>query len=285
MTSQPDALLAACGLVAAAFAVLWAWGMVNGRDASITDAFYGLGSLAQGGLTLALWHEKSARTVILVVLTGLWSIGLWQALARRWLKNHAKGGDERYILAVEKFKPGKHLWWMTFFSLVVGQALFVTLLNAGLILAVASAVHDIAALDILAYACIAVGGAVEVISNHHLELFKRNPANQGKTLMTGLWAWSRHPNYFGNVLVYTGFWVAAMRDTSRWWTIAGPLAIYGLLRFGSGVRLTEHLMLQKRKDDPVYLDYLARTSPFMLRPPRPPRVGATVAVTEKAGVE
>jgi steroid 5-alpha reductase family enzyme len=266
MTSQLTVTLSALGLVAAVFAAFWAWGMLHGRDASITDAFYGLVSLAQGGLTLALWHRTNARGAIMVILTGAWSIGLAQMLARRWVKNHATGGDERYVMAVEKFKPGRNLWWMTFVTLVVVQGLFVTLLNTPLILAIASDVRGISALDVVGYLLIAAGGAIEVVANRHLELFKRDPANKGRTLMTGLWAWSRHPNYFGNVLVYCGFFVVAIRDTSLWWTIAGPLAIYGLLRYGSGVRLTEHLMFQKRKDDSEYLDYLRRTSPFFLRP-------------------
>jgi steroid 5-alpha reductase family enzyme len=268
MTSELSVVLAALGLSAAFFLACWIWGMAHDGDASVTDAYYGFSSLAQGALTFALWHRHTARGAIVVVLAGVWSVGLAQMLFRRWRKNHASGGDERYQMAVEKFKPGANLWWMTLLSLVVAQTIFVTVLNLPLEMAIMSKVQGISTLDVVGFALIALGGAIEVIANRHLEVFKRDPANKGKTLMTGLWAWSRHPNYFGNTLVYFGFFVVAIREPRLWWTVAGPIAIFGLLRYGSGVRLTEWMMLQKRKDDPVYTDYLQRTSPFFLFPPR-----------------
>jgi steroid 5-alpha reductase family enzyme len=269
MTSDWSVVLAAAALTAVVFTACWLYGLTHGQDFSVTDTYYGLGLMSQGWLAFALWHEHTGRAAVLLVLATAYSIGLGQMLARRWVKNHAQGGDERYVMAVEKFKPGKNLWWMTYLTLVVGQTVFVTVLDLPLILAVASDVEGIAGLDVLGYALIAVGAAIEIAANHHLELFKRDSANKGKTLMTGLWSWSRHPNYFGNVLVYVGCWVVAMRRPDLWWTVISPLAIYGLLRYGSGVRLTEWMMLQKRKGDPVYQEYLRRTSPFFPRPPRP----------------
>jgi steroid 5-alpha reductase family enzyme len=113
---------------------------------------------------------------------------------------------------------------------------------------------------------IAAGGAIEVIGNRQLEIFKRR-RRPGQTLMTGVWAWSRHPNYFGNTLVYVGMFVAAMRDPSRWWTVVSPITILLVLRFVLGVRMTDQLMLEKRAGDPAYLDYVARTPAFVMKPP------------------
>ena len=271
MTSSVNVVIASAGLTFVLFSAAWLYGLTHGRDFSVTDTYYGLGLMSQGWLAFALWHTHTGRALVLMLLATGYSIGLGQMLARRWVKNHKlHGGDERYVMAVEKFKPGKNLWWMSFLTLVVGQTIFVTVLDLPLILAVASDASHLRALDVVGYALVAVGAVIEVAANHHLEQFKRDPANQGKTLMTGLWGWSRHPNYFGNVVVYAGCWAVAMRNTDLWWTAISPLAIYGLLRYGSGVRLTEWMMLQKRRDDPVYQDYLRRTSPFFPRPPRRP---------------
>ena len=273
MTSEAGVVLAGAGLVWVIFTACWFYGLTHGQDFSVTDCFYGLGLATQGWLTFVLWHDQTARAVIACVLATAYSIGLAQLLARRWVRNHKLyGGDERYVMAVEKFQPGKSLWWKTYLTLVVGQTVFVTVLDLPLILAITSDVEGIEALDLLGYALIAAGGYIEVASNHHLERFKRDAANKGKTLMTGLWSWSRHPNYFGNVMVFVGCFVVALRSPELWWTVISPLAIFGLLRYGSGVRLTEWLMLQKRKDDPVYLEYLRCTSPFLLRPPKRARM-------------
>ena len=269
MTSEMSVVLAAAALTFVLFSATWVYGLTHGQDFSVTDCYYGLGLMSQGWLAFALWHHRSGRAVILLVLATVYSIGLGQMLARRWVKNHATiGGDERYVMALEKFNPGKKLPLISFLTLVVGQTIFVTALDLPLVLAVVGDVDGIKALDVVGYALVAIGASIEIAANHHLEVFKRDPASKGKTLMTGLWSWSRHPNYFGNVLVYVGCFAVAMRRPELWWTVVSPLGIYGLLRFGSGVRLTEWMMLQKRKDDPVYQEYLRRTSPFFMRPPR-----------------
>jgi steroid 5-alpha reductase family enzyme len=86
--------------------------------------------------------------------------------------------------------------------------------------------------------------------------------------MTGLFAWSRHPNYFGNVLVYLGCFVVAVSDPALWWTVVSPIAILIVLRFVLGVRMTDELMLAKRSDDDAYLRYVATTPSFVPVPPR-----------------
>ena len=85
--------------------------------------------------------------------------------------------------------------------------------------------------------------------------------------MSGWWYWSRHPNYFGNTLVYAGCFLVALSDPSRWWTVVSPIVILIVLRFVLGVRMTDDLMLEKRKDDPTYLRYVNDTPAFLPLPP------------------
>ena len=276
MRDQFTVVLLASGLSLIALLGCWVWAMLHGKDVSVTDAYYGFGSFAQGLLTFVLWHQHSARGAILLVLTGLWCIGLGQFLYRRWRKSHAAGGDQRWILATEIVNSERKLWWVSLL-MVLAEALFVAVINLPLELAIMDGVRGINVLDVIGFAVIAVGGSIEVLANHQLEMFKRNAANAGKTLMSGLWSWSRHPNYFGHVATYFGFFVVASRSPHLAWTIVSPIAVYVLLRFGSGVRMTDWMMLQKRKDDPEYLAYLRRTSPFLMRPPR--RVGSVEATS------
>ena len=217
------------------------------------------------------------------MLTALWSIGLGQLLISRVRANHGFGGEPRFLLALEKDKL-EHLWWISLLILV-GEAVLVTVLNLPLLLALTSKYDSIAVIDVVGYLVIGAGAVIEVVGTINLNdsATIRGTRARGRTLNTGLWAWSRHPNYFGNVLCYWGFFVVAIRDPHLWFTAIGPLAIYGLLRFGSGVKLTEFLMLEKRKGDPVYADYLARSSPFMLRLPRRPEIRTLVPPTGSEG--
>jgi steroid 5-alpha reductase family enzyme len=91
--------------------------------------------------------------------------------------------------------------------------------------------------------------------------------------MSGIWSWSRHPNYFGNAAVYWGCFLVALNNPRITWTIVSPLVITAVLRFGSGVRMTDKLMIEKRRDDRDYLDYVTRTPAFVPRPrSRTPRL-------------
>jgi steroid 5-alpha reductase family enzyme len=272
MTGVEDQVVVAAVASFVCFGACWLWGVTHGGDASATDAYYGLGSLVHGGVSLLMTSDRTPRAAVLMVLVALWSVGLWQMLARRWLRHHKDGGDVRFQLVRERMKLDQGgLVWKTFGVLVLGQVVLVTVINLPLQLTIASGATGVTVLDAVGLLIVAGAGAVEVLSNRQLAAFKRAKAAgraTGTTLMCGLWSWSRHPNYFGNTAVYFGFFLLAMRDSSHWWTITAPLLVYLMLRWGSGVRLTDWLMLQKRADDPVYLDYVWRTSPFVLRPPR-----------------
>jgi steroid 5-alpha reductase family enzyme len=118
---------------------------------------------------------------------------------------------------------------------------------------------------------IAAGATIEVVANRQLEVFRKAGHPSGSTLMTGLWAWSRHPNYFGNTTVYVGAFLVAVSDPELWWTAIAPLVILYTLRWGilgTGVHGMDKFMLEKRAGNQVYLDYVRRTSAFVPRPPR-----------------
>jgi steroid 5-alpha reductase family enzyme len=113
----------------------------------------------------------------------------------------------------------------------------------------------------------ALGFVIEALADWQLFRFGRDPANRGQVLRTGLWAWSRHPNYFGEALVWWGFGLLAV-SVGGWWTLYSPLVITLLLLKVSGVALMEKDIGDKRPD---YRHYIETTSAFVPMPPRRPK--------------
>jgi steroid 5-alpha reductase family enzyme len=109
-----------------------------------------------------------------------------------------------------------------------------------------------------------VGLLFESIGDWQLSRFKANPANRGKVLDQGLWRYTRHPNYFGDFLVWWGLFLVAAAG-GAWWTVVGPLVMSWLLIRVSGVTLLEKTITSRR---PGYAEYQRRTSAFFPLPPR-----------------
>ncbi|MEI7664308.1 MAG: DUF1295 domain-containing protein, partial [Bacteroidota bacterium] len=103
------------------------------------------------------------------------------------------------------------------------------------------------------------GFMIETIGDYQLTEFKKNPANQGKIITTGLWSVTRHPNYFGEALVWWGIGCYALSFQHGWYTLAGPAVITLLLRFVSGVPMLE----KKYEGRPDWEEYKSQTAPFV----------------------
>ena len=108
------------------------------------------------------------------------------------------------------------------------------------------------------------GFAWEVTGDTQLALFKRDPANRGKVMQTGAWRYTRHPNYFGEAVLWWGIWLVAAAAHS-YWAAYGPVLITLLLLRVSGVTLLEKNLSTSK---PGYREYVERTSPFIPWPPR-----------------
>ena len=108
------------------------------------------------------------------------------------------------------------------------------------------------------------GFIFESLADEQLRRFKSNKANSGRLMTTGLWSWSRHPNYFGEVTQWWGFWLMAVELPYGWLTVISPIGVTYLILKVSGVSMLENLM----KDRPGYADYAKKTSSFLPLPPR-----------------
>jgi len=239
------------------------------RDASIVDIFWGAGFAGIAGLQL-WWtpfssagasEEASLRSIICATLTIVWGLRLATYLAWR---NLGRGEDPRYAAMRRRHGRSFPLLSLPLVFLLQGGLIWVISLPIQL---AADSPASWGAGDWLGLGLWSTGFAFETVGDWQLARFKADPANQGRVLDRGLWGWTRHPNYFGDALVWWGLSLPViLSDPGRFsWLLVCPLLMNWLLRRFSGVPLLEKGLHVTR---PGYADYVVRTSPFLPWPPR-----------------
>jgi steroid 5-alpha reductase family enzyme len=259
---------AALGLIAGnlallllAMTALWG-GSLRLRNASIVDIFWGPACAFGAVLTLARADGSSPRDALLTALVCLWAGRLALHLARR---NIGHGEDFRYRKMREKRGSDRDfarwsLVWVFWLQGVV--AWFVSLPTQ---IGQLGPDRPIGVMALAGAAIFAVGLAFETIGDLQLARFKANPANKGKLMTTGLWAFTRHPNYFGDSAVWVGLTLIALEAPHGWLTALSPIVMAHFLINISGKALLERTLAAKY---PEYADYRARVSGFFPLPPR-----------------
>ena len=252
--------------------ILLLWGIsVRIRDVSFIDAFWAFGMVILAWTSWIHSGTESGRAILLLSLTTLWGMRLSIHLFTRWLK---EGEDNRYkkILGNAMEKRG---WSWPVAALIMAWAmqtplLFITSLPAqlGIIVSNMQGIDgSIGALAIIGAIIVLTGIAFETIGDAQLKAFKSDPANEGKVLDSGLWRYTRHPNYFGDFMTWWGIWLVAAETG---WVVAlvtviGPIFLSFTLMKWSGGPMLERGMKKRR---PKYQDYIERTSSFFPWPPK-----------------
>ena len=277
--------------------LLWAISVAV-KDASLIDIFWGFGFLVVAAVCLYIANPKTSYLILLAALPILWGIRLSLYLAKR---NLGHGEDVRYVAMRKRAeKKGKsEMGWRirTLFTVYFGQGLLIMIVSAPVWVAVATSgvvaapldqlqsdsvdaggvliydmipKPDIGLLSILGALLWLIGFLFEAIGDAQLSKFMKkmksyDGAYQDKPVLdTGLWKYTRHPNYFGNACMWWGIWLVACQAPWGWATIFAPLIMTILLTRVSGRDLLER-QLKKR---PAYQDYIKRTSGFIPRIPK-----------------
>ncbi len=234
------------------------------KNTSVVDIFWGLGFvLVNLSCLLLLPSEIGLPRWILTILVTIWGLRLSIHIL---LRNAGKGEDFRYKKWREE--NGKRWWWFSFFQTFVFQGILMWVIAIPL-----SAVHyysrssTLGLLDYLAILVWIIGFFFEAAGDAQLIQFKKNPENKGKLLRTGVWNYSRHPNYFGDATQWWGFFLMAA-SVGAYWTIFSPIIMTFLLVRVSGVALLEKTLINQK---PGYREYAETTSPFIPWFPRSPR--------------
>jgi steroid 5-alpha reductase family enzyme len=247
------------GFVGVAAIGLWAVSLLR-RDASVADPAWGPGFAGVATAAALASRPLDARGVGVLVLVCAWALRLGVHLLGR---NLSHGEDPRY--AAMRAGWGPRFAWVSLFTvfLLQGALLWIVSLPLQAAIGRAGGGGPLGWLDGLGAALVVAGAGLEAVADAQLRAFRRDPGSRGRVLDTGVWAWSRHPNYFGDALMWWGFGCIAL-STGAWQALAGPLLMHVLLVRVSGVALLERDIADRR---PGYREYVARTSAFLPWPP------------------
>jgi steroid 5-alpha reductase family enzyme len=259
-------ILLACN-IALAFGLmiaLWLVGLKT-RDVTYVDAFWAL-NMVFIAIGTWLWTPEGdpLRKALLVGLCALWGVRLGGYLLWRW-RSH--GPDRRYqsMLGKAEAKQGKSFARASLTMVFMTQAPMLFIVCLPVQLGQIAGSPPVGVIAWIGAALALVGVAFESIGDWQLTRFRQNPANAGQVLDTGLWRYTRHPNYFGDACVWWGLWLIGAETLPGLFAIVGPVLLTWTLIKWSGVPTTETRM---RKTRPDYEAYIRRTSGFLPMPPR-----------------
>lgn len=256
--------LAVLGLGVAHLLMATVWiASIPTHDASLVDRFWGAGFVL-----LAWWYflqdDSSAAgnwlARLVLALVTLW--GLRLSLHITW-RNWGHGEDSRYAAMRQAGGPTWRL--QSLFTVFGLQAMLLWIIATPLYVAITSDRAPFLPVAAVGAACWLVGFIFEAGGDWQLARFKANPDNRGKVLDTGLWRYTRHPNYFGDAMCWWGFYLLAAA-VGGWWTIFAPVVMTVLLMKVSGVVLLEKTLVESK---PAYREYVRRTNAFVPGPRRP----------------
>lgn len=207
---------------------------------------------------LAASPQVTPRGVLAAGLVALWAARLGLHLLAR---NRAHGEDARY--AAMRARHGDRFGVVSLFTVFWLQAGILWVVSLPLLGAVVGRA-PLGAWDLAGSLLFLAGFVMEAVADAQLRRFRGEPSNRGRVLDSGLWRYSRHPNYFGDAVLWWGLWLVAVGG-GAWWSVVGPVLMIFLLVKVSGVALLERSLMESR---PGYADYARRTSAFVPWPRR-----------------
>lgn len=254
-------LFALCGLLA--FAIHWIVFVPSFflRTEHYFDLTGSISFLSVIGCALLGNPNREPRGLLIGVLVAIWSVRLGLFLFAR-IK--LAGKDDRFDTLKHNFLAFLMTWTLS--------ALWVFLTAAAALAAMTSATgKPVAAIGFVGLVIWAVGFIVEVVADVQKSRFCAKPENAGTFIASGIWAWSRHPNYFGEIVLWTGIAVIAYPALSDWqlMTLISPVFVWFLLTRVSGLPMLEAKAERKWGNDPAYQAYRDATPVLVPRPPRP----------------
>ena len=233
------------------------------RDASIADLCWGAGFVVLAWLYCFLSPSLTPRSWLVAGLVTLWGTRLSVHIFRR---HHGTGEDPRY--QAMRASQGPAFWWRSLFTVFWLQGAILWFVALPLLVAVrATQPAALTAVDGLGIVLFAVGFGFEAVGDDQLARFRANSSNRGRVLDSGLWRYTRHPNYFGDATMWWGIYAIAASTPGGWLTVVSPSLMMLLLMRVSGVTLLERGLKDSK---PGYRAYIARTPAFFPWFPRVP---------------
>lgn len=229
------------------------------RDAGIADIAWGLLFAAIAWVSWAA-GESEVPSLVIAILVSIWGLRLATYIG---LRNRGHGEDRRY--GAMRAKRPDSFWIWSLFGVFILQGILALVVSLPVQSLGSASATEVGAISIIGAVVFIVGLLFEGVGDAQLAAFKRDPTTGGKVMDRGLWRYTRHPNYFGDAVLWWGLWLFAVGSGAAIWTAIGPALMTFLLVRVSGVAMLESDIAERR---PGYADYVRRTSAFFPRPPR-----------------
>lgn len=250
-------LLAAFVTIACLMLATWSLSLLR-RDASIVDIVWGLGFVLVAWAAKFVTGASGSGNWLLLAMVTVWGVRLAGYLAKR---NLGKGEDFRY--QAMRRKHGERFAIVSLYTVFGLQGALMFVVSIPVTMGQRNTGAGAGFVALLGFIVWAVGMYFEAVGDAQLARFKRDPENAGQIMDQGLWALTRHPNYFGDAMVWWGLAIVGSSQGAGVWAFLGAAVMTVLLVRVSGAAMLDRL-LAKRK--PGYADYMARTSGFIPMP-------------------
>jgi steroid 5-alpha reductase family enzyme len=241
------------------YAVAWfIIALIKNRN-DVADIAWGGGFICAALTAFLIKGETGARATLVFLLVIIWGLRLMVHIS---IRNRGKPEDHRYKAWREEW--GDSFLVRTFLQVFLLQGFLLLVISLPVTLVITRGGPPLGILDVIGFCIWLLGFSFETVGDFQLLQFKSNPANKGKIITTGLWYYTRHPNYFGEVTLWWGIFLICLSVPGSYWAIIGPLTITYLILKVSGTP-----MLEKRfVDNPKYAEYIKQTSSFFPMPPK-----------------
>jgi len=229
------------------------------RRNDVADIAWGIGFVLIAWSAFFLSENLSIRSLLVNILVSLWGLRLaWH------IKSRNKGKTEDYRYLAWRKEWAKWFYIRSYFQVYFLQGALLYIIILPVLFVNKNSGVNLNFIDGLGALVWIVGFFFEVVGDVQLKKFLINPINKGHLMQAGLWKYTRHPNYFGEVTQWWGLWLIAINISSGWFSIIGPLTITILILKISGIPLLEKRMAE----NPEFAEYKKRTSIFIPWPPK-----------------
>ena len=246
-------------LVIFVYALTWfIVALVKNRN-DVADIAWGGGFICAALTASLVQGTGKARAILVLLLVVAWGARLMLHIS---IRNRGKPEDPRYKAWREEW--GSSFLARTFLQVFLLQGFLLLVISLPVTLVITHSGPGLNILDAAGFCIWLFGFLFEAVGDYQLLQFKKNPANKGKIMKYGLWRYTRHPNYFGEVTLWWGIFLICLAVPGSLWTIIGPLTITWLILKVSGTPLLE----KRYVDNPEYAEYIKGTSSFFPLPPK-----------------
>ena len=246
-------------IVMTGYAVAWYVVALVLKRNDVADIAWGLGFIVATAVALLRQDIFTVRAVMVFAMVVLWGVRLSVHVS---IRNWGKAEDARYRKWREEW--GRHAAVRAFFQVFLMQSYLVIVVALPVTAVVHAGGPSLGLLDFIGVTVWTIGFLFETVGDYELLKFKGDPANKGRIIRSGLWKYTRHPNYFGEVTLWWGIYLIALSVPGAWITVFGPLTITFLILKVSGIPLLE----KKYEGNADFAEYKRRTSAFFPMPPK-----------------